>query len=311
MESLESHKPQRVNSTESDTIRLNPEQIEEIHADEYSLLLFYATRMRPLSIEDIQEKLPEPEPGMAQSTMDRLIQVELVEQDSEGRYVTLFPNKYVNMTDYRYDALLETRKDRAIFDIMKDHIGDKVFWSDQAYFSIDYFFTDEQNLELKKMLDEARDKAKAFALENKGKDPGEMKFRRMKYYNMTLSALIASMMLFFTAMMGSTALAHGGGGNDPTAMRMSYTGPQDQMAMGTPRFFKASDSRTKGSDTFGGGGADPTEMEKLQILAQSICDNHAVQDQVLADMCSSAAMSTTDSELRYQSLEILLHHYIQ
>ena len=236
-----------------------------------------------------------------------------MEQDSQSRYVTRYPNKYVNYGEYRYDALLETRKDRAIFDKMKDHFGDKEFWGENSYFSIDYFFTDEQTQELKKLFDQIKEKARAFAVENKGKDPGDMKFRQIKYYNMTLSIiLIASLMLFVASMMGPTAFAFGGGGNDPTAMRMSYS-PQPYADQGG--FLRVSESESLSDSNkiqpLGGGGIDPTTEQEVQRLAQNICDSYADQDQALAALCTSATQSTTDSEALYLSLEILLHHYIQ
>jgi hypothetical protein len=114
------------------SIKLSPEQIEEIHTDEYSLMLFYATRIEPLTIEQIKRKFPEPEAKKAQSVLDRYMSCGLIQRDAEGKYFSNYPvDAYLNYSDYRYDGTLETKKDQKIFEVMKENASSKSYWRDR------------------------------------------------------------------------------------------------------------------------------------------------------------------------------------
>ena len=179
------------------SIKLSPEQIEEIHADEYSLMLFYATRIEPLSIEQIKRRFPEPEAKKAQSVLDRYVGCGLIHKTTEGKYFSNFPiDCYLNYADYRYDAMLETKKDQKVFEVMKEHASDKSYWLDRIYFSIDSFFSKEQSEELHRMFAEIRKKAKQFSADNRGKSVDKLRFRRLKFYDMFFAAAFCLLMSF-------------------------------------------------------------------------------------------------------------------
>lgn len=188
--------PIEVRKDEIPSIRLKPEQIEEIHADEYSLTLFYATRIEPLSLEQIKRRFPEPEAKKAQAVLERYIRADLIHKTPEGKYYSNYPDHYINYSDYRYDALLESKKDQRIFDLMKEHTGKKIYWEKRSYFSIDAFFSEEQTKEIQDMFGEIRRKAKQFSSDNKGKAVDKLKFRRMKFYDMFFSIMLVTGMLF-------------------------------------------------------------------------------------------------------------------
>lgn len=189
-------------------IRLQPEQIEEIHADEYSLKLFYATRVQALSLGEVKRRFPEPSPKKALSVLTRYVDCGLVHITSEGKYYSNFPENYINYSDYKYDSDLEAKKDAKVFEIMKEDTGKLEYWKTRAYYSIDSFFTPEQTMELKAMFQAIKFKSKQFAHDNakKGKIDG-LNFRRLKFYDMILS------LLFVLSFVVQTNLAHAG--NDP------------------------------------------------------------------------------------------------
>ena len=83
------------------TVRLLPEQIEEIHADEYSLKLFYATRIEPQTLAQIKRDFPEPEAKKAQSILDRFVRVGLVHVTVDGKYYSNYTENYINYASYR------------------------------------------------------------------------------------------------------------------------------------------------------------------------------------------------------------------
>lgn len=259
----------KVVPTEVPSIRLSPEQIEEIHVDEYTLTLFYATRVQPMTLNEIKRQFAEPEPKKAQSILDRFIKVGLIHITPEGAYYSNFPDNYINYSHYRYDGDLEARKDAKVFEIMKEFTGKSEFWKDKTYFSMDAFYSKEQSDELLEMFKAIRVKAKEFANENaKKKSIDGLKFRRMKFYDMTFAILIAFMLflgistksyaggndpvgvLFKTNPVAAwnfmNVARFAGGGNDPTAM-MSISNPSLMMAL-------AADVPP---GTVGGGGHDP------------------------------------------------------
>ena len=193
------------------SIRLSPEQIEEIHSDEYSLMVFYAVRIEPLSLQEIKRQLPEPEAKKAQSVIDRFLKAGLIHVTQDNKYYSNFPENYINYSAYKYDALLEQQKDEAVFKLMKQQTGNQQFWKDKSYFSIDAFFSPEQTAELQELFDQIRNKSKEFSNMNaKTKSIKGLKFRHIKLYDVTLSLLI---MLFCTFGFASHSFASGG--NDP------------------------------------------------------------------------------------------------
>lgn len=214
---IETKKSEKISSAvqKDSDVYLLPEQIEEIHVDEYSLMLFYATRIEPLSLAEIKLKYPEPEAKKAQKVIDRFLKARLIHVASDGKYYSNYPENYINYSKYRYDSDLEARKDAKVFQTMKEQMGKQEFWKDKAYFSIDAFFSEEQSNELLAMFREIKKKAKQFSNENmKKKSVGGLKFRRIKFYDMFFSVFLA---VLFTVFWSSKGFA--GGGNDPGAAR--------------------------------------------------------------------------------------------
>lgn len=213
IKSEESDKKETVAKTEVPNIRLSPDQIEEIHADEYSLLLFYATRVEPLTVAEIKKQFPEPEPKKAQSVLDRFVKVGLIHITPDGKYYSYFPENYINYADYRYDKDLEAKKDNKVFTLMKEFTGNKEYWKNRSYFSMDAFYTEGQTKELQEMFRQIKLKAKEFANENaKTKSIKGLIFRRLKFYDMMFSILVC---VLCTLGFSNPARA---GGNDPTIL---------------------------------------------------------------------------------------------
>lgn len=214
-------------SAEVPNIRLAPEQIEEIHTDEYSLTLFYATRIAPMSAADIKRDFPEPEPKKVQSVMDRFVKVGLVHITQDGKYYSNFPENYINYSHYRYDNDLEAKKDAKVFRLMKEFTGNKEYWKDKTYFSMDAFYSDEQSAELLAMFKEIKLKAKQYANDNaKKKTTKGMKFRRMKFYDMKFALIFAFLLSCFGVIGAPPANA---GGNDPTIRAALYYSDRHEM----------------------------------------------------------------------------------
>lgn len=274
----------KINPTEVPSIRLSPEQIEEVHVDEYTLTLFYATRVQPMTLNDIKKQFAEPEPKKAQSVLDRFIKVGLIHITPEGAYYSNFPDNYINYSHYRYDGDLEARKDAKVFEIMKEFTGKTEFWKDKTYFSMDAFYSKEQSDELLEMFKAIKLKAKEFANENAQKKSIDgLKFRRMKFYDMTFAILMALMVMLgvstksyaggndpviamfkanpVIALNFLNAARFAGGGNDPTAM-MSISNPMGLYAFSsnTPPGTVGGGGHDPngGRDPVGGGGHDPT-----------------------------------------------------
>lgn len=249
------------------SIRLSPDQIEEIHADEYSLSLFYATRMEPMSLAEIKVQFPEPESKKAESVMERYLKSALVHLTPDGKYYSNYPENYINYSHYRYDAELEARKDAKVFQIMKEQTGKAEFWKNKTYFSMDAFYSEEQSKELLKMFHAIRFKAKEFSNENaKKKSIKNLMFRRMKFFDMTFAILLA---LFFGFSNNASAVS-GAGGNDPHGMmsfasldrgfRAARSGGND------PSMMAMLDISHSGTDTTGGGGGhDPDQNLNREI----------------------------------------------
>ena len=202
------------------SIRLSPEQIEEIHADEYSLMLFYATRVEPLSLAEIKKQIPEPEPKKALSVMERFVNIGLVHITQEGKYYSNFPQNYINYSDYRYDNDLEAKKDNKVFRLMKEFTGNREYWKNKSYFYMDAFYTEEKTKEIQEIFHQIRLKAKDFANQNaKKKSIRGLFFRRLKFYDMLFSTLLVTLFLFGISQ-PATAKE---GGNDPRAKLTYYS----------------------------------------------------------------------------------------
>jgi len=245
-----------VPSKDVETITLEPEQIEEIHADEYSLTLFYATRTQPMSLLEIKRQFAEPESKKAQSVMDRFLKAGLIHITREGKYYSNFPEGYINYANYRYDSDLEARKDSKVFQIMKEQTGKRDYWKDKTYFSIDAFFSDEQTKEMLELFKEIKLKAKQYANENsQNNNLKGLKFRRMKFYDMTLTIVFA-VLLFFG---GSSQSYAGGGGNDPTGMmRLAMAYDSDTMkCLAANDEYQGGGGHDPDAGPRGGGGYDP------------------------------------------------------
>lgn len=267
-------------STEVPSIRLTPEQIEEIHADEYSLTLFYATRVQPMTLNELKREFPETEPKKAQSVMERFLKVGLIQVSAEGAYYSNYPENYINYSHYRYDGDLEARKDSKVFQLMKEFTGKSEYWKDKTYFSMDAFYTKEQSDELLEMFKAIKLKSKEFANENaQKKNIRGLKFRRMKFYDMTFAFLFAALL---TLGVSSRSYAGGndprirmfkashvagldflyrshlsGGGNDPTGMMMKLDLSSTQYA--------ALIEQPKTSSSDGGGGHDPSSPPAVSL----------------------------------------------
>ncbi|MFN8790832.1 MAG: hypothetical protein ACK5Y2_05180, partial [Bdellovibrionales bacterium] len=152
-----------------------------------------------------------------------------------------FPDNYINYSHYRYDGDLEARKDSKVFELMKEFTGKSEYWKDKTYFSMDAFYTKEQSQELLEMFKAVRTKAKEFANENaKKKSIDGLKFRRMKFYDMTFAIL-----LVFMVTLGISNKSHAGG-NDPV-LALFKTNP-----VAAVNFLNVA--------RFAGGGNDPTAM---------------------------------------------------
>ncbi len=81
---------------------------------------------------------------------------------------------------------------------MKEFSGQKDYWKDKTYFSMDGFFSEEQSTELREMFREIKLKAKFFDNENaKKKSVKGLRFRRFKFYDMFFSSIfvLLSMLL--------------------------------------------------------------------------------------------------------------------
>lgn len=301
------------------SIRLSPEQIEEIHADEYSLTLFYATRVEPLTVNQLKREFPEPEPRKAQAVMERFLKVGLVQINPEGAYYSNFPDNYINYSNYRYDGDLEAKKDSKIFQLMKEFTGKSEYWKNKAYFSMDAFYSEEQSEEILEMFKAIKQKAKEFANENaKKKSIKGLKFRRLKYYDMTFGLLIAFLLSFsvpeksyaggndptfaFYQMSSSEKISFlqrsklsGGGGNDPTTL--TKLGKRS-LAIAMIRDTGASDSGGGGHDpnkpqSGGGGGHDPGGTQgifcrlviganQVSVRSHMVCDLKILVDRLQA-----------------------------
>lgn len=246
------------------SVRLSPEQIEEINADDYSLLLFNATRVQPLSLSELKRYFVETEPKKAESVMERFLKTGLIHKTEDGKYFSNFPDNYINYSDYRYDSDLEVKKDSKVFQLMKEFTGKKEYWKDKTYFSIDAFFTDEQSKELIEMLKEVKLKAKQFSNENDKLGIKGMKFRRLKFYDMFWMFAIFMLTFSLSSMNpSSSAFAKSGSGNDPVGMAFISNGIGEYQVTrhsgGSGNDPTASVVQVQELDNVGGGGGHDPE----------------------------------------------------
>jgi len=256
------------------SIRLNPEQIEEINSDDYSLTLFYATRMQPLSLGEIKRQFVETEPKKAESVMERFLKAGLIHKTEDGKFYSNFPNNYVNYSDYRYDGDLEAKKDSKVFLLMKENTGKKEYWKDKSYFSIDAFFTEDQSKEIQEMLKEVKLKAKNFANENDKVGIKGMKFRRFKFYDMFWAMALFALTFSLTSLQTSSSAFARSGGNDPVGMAFVSTPiTTDRYSGGGGNDPTASVIRTAvDNDEGGGGGHDPENAHCKAIINNILVD---------------------------------------
>jgi hypothetical protein len=130
--------------------------------------------------------------------------------NSNRKYLSNFPENYINYSQYRYDSNLEARKNAKVFQVMKEQTGKFDFWKDKSYFSIDAFFSEEQSQELQALFKEIRMKAKEFANENaKNKSIRGLRFRRLKFFDMSFLFVVV---MLFNLLGADKSFA---GGNDP------------------------------------------------------------------------------------------------
>lgn len=208
----------RTTNEEIKNIRLQPEQIEEINNDDYSLLLFNATRVEPLSLNQIKKLFPEPSSKKAKSVMDRFISCGLVRITSSGKYYSNYPDHYIDYSLYKYDAVLEAKKDARVFELMKENCNSKTYWDNKSYFSEDGFFTKEQSQEIAQALNEVRLKVKKFSSENrKKKKMADLIFRRFKYYDMILGLFLLALSFTLTSVPNKSFAQ----GNDPGSIQVN------------------------------------------------------------------------------------------
>lgn len=258
-------------------VRLSPEQIEEINSDDYSLTLFYATRMQPMSLSEIKRQFVEPETKKAESVMERLLKVGLIHKTDDGKFYSNFPDNYVNYSNYRYDGDLETKKDSKVFQLMKEHTGKKEYWKDKSYFSIDAFFSEEQSREIQEMLKEVKLKAKQFSNENDKVEIKGLKFRRFKFYDMFWAFALFALTFSLTSLQPSSSAFARSGGNDPVGLsfisKNSRIIDTAKISGGGGNDPTANVMHTDPSDSEGGGGGhDPENANCVAVINNTIFD---------------------------------------
>ncbi len=315
------------------SIRLSPEQIEEIHADEYSLMLFYATRVEALTLGEIKRRFPEPSPKKAHSVLSRYVECGLVHINNEGKYYSNYPDNYINYSDYKYDADLEAKKDAKVFELMKEYTGQKDYWSSRSYFSIDSFFTTEQTQELKEMFTAIKYKAKQFSNENsKNGTVTGLKFRRLKFYDMILGMLFAVLLFSLPApqamagndpggpaimrltniapiqiddlidrVLTSRDVLAAGGGNDPGNM-ITFTEPRLMAKVWNSTFevqagggHDPGGRNSKDSEDRAGGGHDPGKPDASRACALEVYESGGNLDE-LSDSCVDILFELANEE---------------
>ncbi len=198
--------------------------------------------------------------------MERFLKLGLIHKTEDGKFFSNFPENYINYSDYRYDGDLETKKDAKVFQLMKEFTGQKEYWKDKTYFSIDAFFTDDQSKELNEMFKAIKLKAKQFSNENENLGVKGIKFRRLKFYDMFW--VFAIFVLTFTMTViqpSSSAYAKiGGSGNDPVGMVYIPGGEQlDSVRSGGSGNDPTASIRTLyiEDNQGGGGGHDPESTQ--------------------------------------------------
>lgn len=210
-------------------------QAAKVYASETSLKLYHLTKNHPQSLDELRAHFPTESAAEIKQILQGFIDASILKLSPSGRYEFLLPNTYLNFSKFRFNGQVEEKKDRSIFNLMKEHAGDRSFWEDQDYFTMDAFLTPEQAKEISQQLDIVREKAKLFANQNHGKEPTTMNFRRIKFYNM-IFGIAALLLLPFTALgqlattgfdqplLNSPISIIGGGGDDPTEAFITYLG---------------------------------------------------------------------------------------
>ncbi len=195
-------------SRDINCVRFTEEQSQEISADQFSQFIFRATRVSALDSTDIVTLYSEPHEGAAHEVLMRFAQAGLVHQLANGKYLSNFRVGFPNFTGYKHDRELEAEVDARVFEKVKKHAGDRDYWKDHSYFSVDGFFTLKQTKEIKKMLLDIKFYVKNALEDNvlKGSLDG-LRYRRHKFYDISFGFVFAFLFLF------SANKSHAG--NDP------------------------------------------------------------------------------------------------
>ncbi|MBY0316998.1 MAG: hypothetical protein K2Q26_15870 [Bdellovibrionales bacterium] len=177
-------------------VRFSAEQAEEIMANDYTLKLFHATRIEPLSLAGVLERFGEPSEDMAKIVIDRFVKAGILDVSPGDKYFTKYPGNFPNFTEHTYDMNLELNKDARVFKLMKENAGDREYWNTQSYFSTDGFFTEEQTIEIRKKLMDIKFFIKNALRANmeEGSLDGKT-FRRHKFYDLVLGSFFAFFIL--------------------------------------------------------------------------------------------------------------------
>lgn len=190
-------------------VRFSAEQAEEIMANDYTLKLFHATRIKALTLKGILEHFGEPSEGMAKIVIDRFVKVGILDILPGEKYFTKYPGNFPNFTEHTYDMNLELNKDARVFKLMKEKAGDREYWKTQSYFSTDGFFTEEQTIEIRRKLMDIKFFIKNALKANMEEGGLEGKtFRRHKFYDLVLGSLVA----FFVLLGGKADASNDPGG---------------------------------------------------------------------------------------------------
>lgn len=177
-------------------VRFTEAQTEEIMACDYSLMLFHATRVQALSVNDILERFKEPEIGVTELILSKFFELGILVKQGD-KYYTAHPGNFPNFTNHTYDIDLETEKDAKVFALLKEHAGDREYWKTQNYFSTDGFFTDEQAQHIRKLLLDIKFYIKNTLKLNAESGTLEGKtFRRHKFYDLVIG--LCAFLLIFT-----------------------------------------------------------------------------------------------------------------
>ncbi|MCB9072318.1 MAG: hypothetical protein H6623_01755 [Bdellovibrionaceae bacterium] len=188
--------PIKIDPRDTPSVRFTKEQTVEIMMEDYSLKLFHLTRIKPLSLNEIKQYAPEPDSGRASDIMDRFCAVGLIDVTSDHKYYSKYPNNFANFTEHPLDKEIEADKDSLIFDLMKEKVGDEIFWKKNTFFQEDGYFTNEQTNYIREALLSLKFYVKKALQENRERGLIEgLTYRRHKFYDIGLSLLFVFVFL--------------------------------------------------------------------------------------------------------------------